>query len=358
VLIVLALAAGAAASWHFASEVVVPERAELPANVAVERVAAGRVVLSRSDDTQRQGVYGLDWQMGHAIVGGVLAKTDRTVTRQLRAVRGYLVAGMKVAIDQDVYVGNPREALGLPFTVVRVPGELGAMPAWLIPARSHTWAIVVHGINGNLEGDLRMVGALHRAHLPALLITYREDLGAPRSPDGHHHMGETEWRDLQAAARFALSHGARRLVLVGTSMGGAIVAQLMERSPLAGHVAALVLDAPALSWKAILSFNASRMGLPSFAALPVEWAIDVRIDPNWGGLDALDHPSAFHLPMLLFHGTADTLVPISTSEAFARQHARWITYYRVPGAAHAQSWNADPALYERRVDAFLAGIGV
>ncbi len=63
-------------------------------------------------------------------------------------------------------------------------------------------------------------------------------------------------------------------------MGGAIVTQFMERSPLVNRVAGLVLDAPALNWKAILEFNATEMGFPSFAALPVEWAIDARINAD------------------------------------------------------------------------------
>ena len=233
------------------------------------------------------------------------------------------------------------------------------MPAWFIPAAStstDTWAIVVHGINDDPEAGLRIAPTLHRDGLPALLITYREDLGAPKSPDGLHHMGLTEWRDLEAAARYALAHGARRLVLVGYSMGGAIVAQFMEHSSLVAHVAGLVLDAPALDWKAILSFNASEMGLPSFAADPVEWAIDVRIDPDWSDLDALKHPGDFHLPILLFHGTEDKLVPIATSDEFAKELPGWVTYYRVPKAGHTEAWNVDPKLYEQRLTAFLSRI--
>ena len=167
-------------------------------------------------------------------------------------------------------------------------------------------------------------------------------------------MGLTEWRDLEAAARYALAHGAKRLVLAGYSMGGAIVAQFMERSPLAQRVAGLILDAPALSWKAILSFNASELGFPAFAATPVEWAIGARIDADWSSLDALRHPSDFQVPILLFHGTKDRLVPISSSDGFARELPRWVTYYRVPFAGHTEAWNVDPALYESRVAAFLS----
>lgn len=355
-LLVVVVVAGAAVSWHFASVVLVPDHSDRPENVTVESLTPGRIVLSSSEGTRRPGVYGLDWPTGHAIVGAVLSSDGAGVTRRLSAVNGYLVAGMQVVLDPDVYAGTPSQSLGLAYSNVLVPDELGPMPAWWIPGRTHTWAIVVHGINGNLEGDLRMARGLHRAGLPSLLIGYREDLGAPRSPDGLHHMGLTEWRDLAAAARYALSHGARHLVLVGASMGGAIVTQFMEHSPLARQVAGLVMDAPALDWKAILSFNATEMGLPSFAALPVEWTIGARIDADWSSLDALRHPGDFQLPILLFHGTEDKTVPIATSDELAKELPGWVTYYRVPHAGHVESWNVDPALYEQRLTAFLSRI--
>lgn len=354
-LLLLLLAVGAAASWHFSSKVVIPEHLPRPTNVTVEALSPGKVVLSRSKNTLRPGVYGLEWPTGHAIVGGVLSSDADTVTRRLTTLQGHLSPGTKVDLDNNVYQGNPRQALGLQFANVKVPDELGPMPAWLIPGRSDTWAIVVHGINANREDDLRIAPILHRAGLPDLLITYRQDIGAPPSPDGHHHMGQTEWRDLQAAARYALDHGAKRLVLVGDSMGGAIVSQFMENSSLAPDVAGLILDAPALDWKAILSFNAKKMGLPSLLADPVEWAIDLRIKPNWASLDALDHPGDFHLPILLFHGLDDEVVPISSSDAFAKELPGWVTYYRVPYAGHVESWNVDPSRYAQRVDAFLGG---
>ena len=351
--LVVIAAAMAVAGWHFSSAVLVPDCADPPADATVEDLAPGRVVLKRSDDTQRPGVYGLDWQAGHAIAGAILAEDEETVTRRLRAVEGYLAPGTKVAVDSSVYTGDPTQALGLPSSTVAIRGELGPMPAWQIPGRSRTWAIVVHGINSTPETGLRIAPTLHRLGLPTLLITYREDLGTPPSPDGFHHMGLTEWRDLGAAARYALAHGAHRLILVGYSMGGAIVTQFMERSPLAARVAGLVLDAPALDWKAILSFNATKMGFPSIGAIPVEWAIGARIDVDWASLDALRHPDDFHLPILLFHGTEDEVVPISTSDEFAELLPRWVTYFRVPEAGHTEGWNVDPTLYERRVSAFL-----
>ncbi|HVY95697.1 MAG TPA: alpha/beta fold hydrolase [Solirubrobacterales bacterium] len=360
------LAIVVAVSWHFSDAVVVPDHSSYAPQVEVEGMPPGRIVLARDADSERPGAYGLEWPGGHAVAGAVLARADDTVTRRLRDVRGYLVPEMKVGIESDVFVGDPRQALGLPYRQVAVPDELGPMPAWLVPAGRPgrrggaalpaTWAIFVHGINGSRENGLRLVPALHRAGLPTLLISYREDQGAPASPDGFHHMGQTEWFDLEAAVRYALTHGARRLVLAGASMGGAIVAQFMEKSALADRVAGLVLDAPVLDWRATLEFHATEMGLPGFSAMPVEWAVGARIDADWDSLDAVSHPDAFQLPILLFHGTDDEVVPIATSDAFAAELPARVTYYRVPHAGHVQSWNVDPSLYDRRLTSFLASL--
>jgi alpha-beta hydrolase superfamily lysophospholipase len=340
-------------AWSFSGEVVDPDHSPFPEDVAVEAIKHGVVTLEQTEETSRPGVIGLVWQGGSAVAGRRLDETDDTVARRLLSLDGYLPAGKEVAISSYVYTGNPRRALGLRFRTVRVPDELGPMPAWLIPAAGRTWAIVVHGINSNPEAGLRISPTLHRLGIPALLISYREDLGSPASPDGHHHMGETEWRDLQAAARYALAHGARRLVLIGYSMGGALVTQFIERSPLAEKVSKLILDAPVLDWKRVLEFNASRIGFPAVAANTVEWAIDARIDPDWNSLDAIGHPGDFHLPVLLFHGEEDKVVPIEGSEEFAAELPRWVQFHPAPDAGHTEAWNVDPPLYERRVETFL-----
>jgi pimeloyl-ACP methyl ester carboxylesterase len=369
---------GAYVSWHFSSRVLVPDHSNLPEDTTVEDVSSHRIVLERSDDTLRPGVYGLDWQSGHAIVGQVLTSDDDTVTRRLLTLRGYLPPEENVAIDTGVYASDPRQAHGLPFRTVSIPAERGALSAWLIPAAARpmppgrskpsgmgkspvmsgsqtaTWAIVVHGLNDDPEVGLRLAPTLRTAGLSSLLITYRDDLGAPESPDGLHHMGLTEWKDLQAAARYALSHGARSLVLIGYSMGGALVTQFMQHSALATRVRGLILDAPVLSWQDIISFNATEMGLPGFAAKPVEWVIGARIDVDWGDLDALAHTEDLEVPILLFHGLEDTLIPVETSDELAEDLPEWVTYHRVPRAEHTQSWNVDPSLYERRVQDFLA----
>ncbi len=360
VALLLAVAVGAALSWHFSDRVLVPDHSDWSPQVEVEGLLPGRIVLERTEDSERPGVYGLEWTGGRAIADTVVDNSEETVTRRLRDVRGYLVPEMDVGIEPNVFSGDPRQAFGLPFRGIEVPDELGPMPAWLVPAPKgrdrETWAIVVHGINSTPQVGLRMVPTLHRAGLSTLLITYREDLGAPPSPDGLHHMGLTEWRDLAAAARYALAHGARRLVLAGYSMGGAIVTQFMQRSPLAARVEGLVLDAPVLDWQETLEFNTTEMGFPAVATLPLQWAIGARIDADWDSLDAHRHLDDFQLPILLFHGDDDEVVSIEGSEDFATELPRRVTFYKAPKAGHCEAWNVAPHLYERRLRAFLPAL--
>lgn len=177
-----------------------------------------------------------------------------------------------------------------------------------------------------------MLATLRRAGLPSLLIAYRNDPGAPPSEDGLLHLGQTEWRDLESAARYAVRRGARSPVLVGASMGGAIVSQFIHESPLAERVRALVLDAPATTTARVVS---------------------LRIGFDWDAFDQIARAGEFRMPILLFHGTQDTTVPISSSEAFARALPRRVTFHRVSGAGHVEAWNVDPGVYDRRVAAFL-----
>jgi pimeloyl-ACP methyl ester carboxylesterase len=245
---------------------------------------------------------------------------------------------------------------------VRVASTLGSLPAWLVNPprgrpRSATWAIYVHGRNSGPREGLRKLRGLRGAGITTLLITYRNDVGAPPSRDGRLHLGDSEWRDLEGAARFAGAHGAHDLVLLGDSMGGAIVTQFVERSRLARRVRALVLDSPVLDWREVLSLQASNRGLPGVVARITGWVVERRIGIDFDAFNQVGRTRAFDRPILLFHGTADRKVPISTSDAFARALPRLVTYRRVRGAGHVQSWNVNPRAYDRALSMFLTRVG-
>ena len=243
----LATSAIAGVGWYFSSQLLTPNHPVPTYDVTVEAVTSSSVELDRTVETNgapvaRQGTFGLEWSGGHAIVGRVIATTARTVTRTLEQATAQLHQGDHVVLTAQVYQGDPTEAFGVPSQNVEIPGELGLMPAWYVPGHLPDFVIVVHGYNGPQTDGLRIVPVLAKLGLPAVLISYRNDPGAPASRDRLLHLGDTEWLDCEAAVRWALAQGAQRIVLVGISMGGAVVQIFMQRSALAGHVAAVILD--------------------------------------------------------------------------------------------------------------------
>lgn len=373
-LVVLLLLLGmllGAAGWYYAGQIdaealaVAPPSGTPQRNVTVTAVADGRVTLRTSGDDDAHAfdtsdVYGLLWSGGTGVLTGTPERgTDGTSTRALHVVSGTAPSpGTHASTSLYVWT-DPAAAAGVPFQTVRYPCAGGSCPAWYVPGRSSTWMVMVHGKSATREEPLRAMVPAVRAGLPVLDISYRNDTGAPRDPSGRYGYGTTEWHDLDQAVRWASDHGARHVVLFGSSMGGSIVAAFLEHSRISGLVRGVVLDAPALSLRAAVDLGAEDRSLPLGLPIPrvltstAEWIAGWRFGVDWSATDYLAGRWR-DLPALVFHGTADRTVPIGTSDAFRAAHPHLVDEVRVPGADHVESWNADPATYQAREATFLS----
>jgi pimeloyl-ACP methyl ester carboxylesterase len=312
------------------------------------------------------GTWGLESETGgYGQVTTITGTGSGRVTRTFHQIAGPpITAGQAVRLDNAAYPVNPQVGLGLDYQDVTYDGPLGSYPAWYIPGASDTWAILLHGNSLDRLDTIKVVPVIHRAGLPTLVISYRNDEGAPADPSGKLRYGLTEWKDLEAAVRYATDHGASRVVLVGFSMGGGIATSFLERSPLASDVSGVILDSPMLDFGKAVDLGASQKSLP-VVGLPVpqsltdvaKWIAGWRYDVDWKALNYLPGASTIRAPILLFQGTSDTTVPSSTSDALAAELPDTVTYLRVTGAEHIDSWNVDPARYEAAVQEFLARIG-
>ncbi|WEH42500.1 alpha/beta fold hydrolase [Streptomyces sp. AM 2-1-1] len=357
------LGAGAAAvavgRYAGGTALTVPAGRPLPADrgLTVHATAPGQVTLTRSFAALRPGVWGLSGPDVHAVVGPVLdapALSADTVVRRLeRVTHGALEPGTRVRATPQVHRGDPGSALGLLHHDVEIPGELGALPAWFTPADRSTWVIALHGVGATREHTLNVTGFLHDLGFPVLALAYRGDAGAPRSPDGLGHLGASEWRDLDAAIRYALRYGAEKVVLLGWSSGATMALYAYVDSALRDHVSGLVLDSPVMDWETTLRALAAARGVPA-ALMPLA----VRAAQGRTGLRGAPLlqgrlPTVLHVPTLIFHGPGDTLAPWGPSRELAALRPDLVTLHTVPDAPHASMWNPEPAAYEETLRRFL-----
>jgi uncharacterized protein len=254
------------------------------------------------------------------------------------------------------YAGDPEQAYGYRFEDLAIAGDLSA---WFVAGEGQDahapWAVFVHGIGGRRENGYRFLPVLRAAGLPTLLISYRNDPQAPTDPGGEYAFGLTEWNDLDAAIRYATDHGAPSVILVAESMGGGLVGQILRRSDHRDSISAIVLDSPALDFRAILSDQIRRQGAP-LAPMVARSALFFEgwLGPNrLSEADVTPELAAFPGPIFLSHGFADTVVPVGNSDVLVSRRAAVTDYLRTD-AGHIQSWQVDPSRYEASLKSFLA----
>jgi uncharacterized protein len=339
--------------------------------VSLEEGAAGQQITLRGFDggpmPPMLGLQGLRWEGGYAQVLDLGPNDPGPVVASFTLVTGEAPGiGAPAELDARYYPQGPLESEHLALQEISVPGLLGDYPAWVGtpvgPSDSKdTWAIVVHGNSLSAADGLRMVPILTLAGYPTLVATYRNDPGAPEDPSGKLRYGLTEWGDLEAMVRYALDQGSDGVVLDGYSMGGAVIMAFLQRSDLADQVHAVILDAPMLDFSETVDDNAAReeiapgVPLPSSLTEVAKWIAAKRFDVDWDALNYLADTDAYaDIPFLVFHGTADTTVPIATSREFAALLPDQVQLIEVDGAEHIESWNPDPDAYDSAVRAFLA----
>ncbi len=343
-----------AIGWHFSSRILGPDHASTLLEQRILAVSAGTIRLTRDPESLRAGTWALQWEDGYGWVRGVIAEDSAGVVRDFQPIVGVAPVGGWSSLRGVSRSADPRSMLGLDFATVVIPGPLGAYPAWFVPGRDSTWVIYVHGRGANRSEGLRTLGVLASCGLPGLLITYRNDAGAPSSRDGYDHLGLTEWADLDAAVRFALAHGAKDVMICGYSMGGQIALQYLAHAVAPRQVLGVVLESPVLDWNATIMQRARALHTPAVAIWLGERLATVRAGLDWNALDRVAHTAGVTTPILLFHCVHDPLAPIARSEAFARALPRLVTLVRVEGDGHVDAWNADPVRYADTLVRWLA----
>lgn len=257
------------------------------------------------------------------------------------------------------YRGDPQAALGLPFETVTYQTQLGPAEAWFVPGANMAgpWAIYVHGVGGIRENGYKQLSILNEAGIPTLMITYRNDRGAPAEDNALYGFGMNEWRDLDAAVTWALDRGAPSVIIVAESMGGAIAGQFLKNSPQRDRVVALALDAPALDLPAVVADKLGARALPFARTLATAGIalFDIYRKARLGDAVSLDDVAKFPGPVFLAQGATDGLVPVTIADALVAERTGPIVYVRTE-ANHLLSFKENPERYREQMLGWLKSV--
>jgi alpha-beta hydrolase superfamily lysophospholipase len=359
------LSAMAVASVHMARRVVTPAGRVADTRILSLDTAAQTITLARTPDTELPGRYGLftSGTADYVKLGSVLSEDAASVKRKLLT---HIPADAQLSPDAAFsgWYYDRAEELQLPFSSELIGTGVGPCPAWLFPAGDGgAWVIHVHGRGTTRAECLRAVPVFHALGMTSLVVSYRNDGEAPRSRAGTYTLGATEWRDVDAAVGFARRRGARRILLMGWSMGGAIALQVSLNSRHGDAIAGLILESPVIDWRIVLEYQARALRVPSavsglaIGALQAEWATPIT---RAGGaipfdrLDVVSRAAELRHPILILHSDDDGFVPSDASHDLLEARPDLVELKVFEVARHTKLWNYDQDRWSESIRAWVA----
>ena len=174
-------------------------------------------------------------------------------------------------------------------------------------------------------------------------------------------LGQTEWRDLEPALDYAITHGAQRLVLLGWSNGASMALRLAASSKHRTAIAGVVAISPVLDWASTIRLAVRSARLPQAAAALALRALQHRFSSALlGAPEPIRFPDLTWteppVPVLLLHSPGDQTTPYAESLRFRDRSPDRVTLPELPAVPHALEWNADPTRFADALTGWLATV--
>lgn len=232
------------------------------------------------------------------------------------------------------------DRLGMKYEDLRIPvgsGEdRGELQAWWLPAQQENapTLLYLHGNDRNIGSNLGHVLRLHDFGYNVLLPDYR---GYGHSSGGRPNEAKV-YQDAEASWQYLVrQRGIRpgRLFIYGHSLGGAIAIELAAHHPEAGG---LITEGTFTS--------IADMGKRLYPLLPVDWLLNQRFD-------SLQMISRIRSPLLLIHGTWDTIVPVQMAQRLYAAAPQPKQLLLIDGGEHENSAAVGAVEYRQAVTVFI-----
>jgi len=280
-----------------------------------------------------------------------------------------------------VIKSNPMKDFNISFQEVEFDGPFGStLRGWFVPAangNSTLGVVAVHGAGLDRRGFLWLVPHLHKSNYNMLLFDCREHGVSSGSLKGFS-FGIREHADIMSAVKFMKSsYSMRKVAVVATSQGAAstIVAAskddninavwaenpFMSVDDLFDDLINGFLDAPP-SWSDEEADAATHIlitvggWIPSWYRMYLKFVAITKIAyfaGETGVVNAIDCIHKLHQPLVLIHGTKDSLIPIRHSLKLFENAREPKQLWLADGCEHTAIYQKYPKEYAQRLTTFL-----
>ena len=223
-------------------------------------------------------------------------------------------------------------------------GDGTPLHGWFIPAKSKSpkaakgTVVFSHGNAGSISYHLGFCAWLAEASYNVIIYDYR---GFGKSGGSVDRRGMIN--DVKAAFAYALKRtdiDTTRLVSYGHSLGGAQSVTALGESPVKG-LRAIIIDGAFASYQAMARVFGGQLG----ASLVTD-----ELSPK----DFVSKLSP--VPLLVVHGDADEVVPVSQGLQLYQNAAQPKTLFQVKSGRHGSALSNDGGAYRKKMIAWLDGV--
>ncbi|RYG18679.1 alpha/beta fold hydrolase [bacterium] len=254
----------------------------------------------------------------------------------------------------NAYLHPWRETYPAPLDVKEA--KVGNVPVWATPGLldghpSEAVFVLAHGYGGTRATWNGLLHDLRKAGIDAVAPAMP---GQDTNPDDSVGFGKKEARTIIECADWCRAKGAKKVVGLGVSLGGAATWLASAEDPKA--LDGVISDAAfALFTEAMEKAFSYRLPLGGVILRPVVWIAKAKSGIDPGTIRPIEAAAAWKgRPALVIQGTADRLIVPSNGERLAE--AAGCPIWRVEGAEHAMDYSTDPEGYAKRVIQFARAI--
>jgi fermentation-respiration switch protein FrsA (DUF1100 family) len=208
---------------------------------------------------------------------------------------------------------------------------------WYLPGEAGQPVVVFcHGNAGNISHRVDNLRLLRRLGLAIFIFDYR---GYGQSKGRASEEGT--YSDMRGALSWLQQKGwtPDRMIYFGRSVGAGVALQLALEQPPGG----LVLESPFTSIRAMGKHHYPLLWLVA------GWAIEARYDN-------LEKIGQLKVPLAIFHGDRDGIVPQAMGKELFEQAPQPKTFYSIPRAGHNDTYDRGGERYWRQWGEFVRQI--